>query len=196
MSSDEAGGAAGHDDESHEEVVYDLSDWDAELRATLGRLLDGEGVAHRWDQPASLASWMTPGAVSGPASPANVSDLLVVAGRHADVVEELIDELDHPDALAPEDDDGDDAGAEVLSSLYVAADVLCGAPGHAQGAEELFEAARAAGEVAAPYGLDPATWAELRGLAAALAQRLREGADEEVIAGAAGTLRQAVHPLV
>lgn len=186
----------GHDEVELDEVVYDLGDWEPERRVTLDRLLAGEGAAYRWDEAPSPASWMTPDAVSGPASPAFLSSQLAVAAEDADLVEELIDELDHPDALEVEDDDGDDAGAEVLSALYVAADVLSGAPGHAQAAEELLHASREVGEIEVPYGLDPDSWRELGRLAEALAQRLREGVDEETVIEAARMLREAVHPLV
>jgi hypothetical protein len=193
---DAGAGGDGSGDPGAGEVVYDLADWEPERRATLDRLLRGEGATYRWDQAASPASWMTPDAVSGPASPAFLSHELVVAEGDADLVEELIDELDHPDALDAEDDDGNDLGAEVLSALYVAADVLSGAPGHVQAAEDLLDAAGMVGEIEAPYGLDPVTWRELGRLGDQLARCLREGADEEAVVGAARALRQAVHPLV
>ncbi len=179
-----------------DEVVYDLADWEPELRATLDRLLDGEGVAHRWGQQSSPTSWMTPDAVSGPASPPFTSTQLVVAERDADLVEELIDELDHPDALEVEDDDGDDGGAEVMSALYITADMLASAPGNTQAAEELLEVTHAAGEVTVPYGLDPAVWTELVAMAERLAGCLREGADEDEVIETARLLRDALHPLV
>ncbi len=189
---DQADGAG--DDGLEDEVVYDLADWDEGRRRTLARLLSDEGVTYRWDLMAEPAT--SSGVTSGPQCPPSLSTELVVAERHADLVEELIDELDHPDALDAEEDDGDDVGAEVLSALYVAADVLCGAPAHAQAAEELLVAAGAVQELEAPYGLDPVTWGELEGLAHRLAGRLREGADDEAIVAAARALRQAVHPLV
>lgn len=183
-----------YDEVELDEVVYDLADWDEIQRRTLEGLLIDEGVSYRWDPMAEPAR--SDGVTSGPQGPLLLSAELVVGERDADLVEELIDAIDHPDALEAEDDDGDDEGAEVLSALYVAADVLCGAPGHAQGAEELLDATRAAGEVDPPYGLDQATWTELGRLAQHLAGRLREGADDQVVADAARALRQAVHPLV
>lgn len=186
---------SGGDFDRDDGVVYDLADWTPELRATLDRLLSAEGVACTWDDPAAPSSWMTPGAVTGPPSPAYLSTELVVADRHADLVEELIDELDYPDALAVEDDDGDDGGAELLSSLYVAADVLCGASGQAQAGDELLAATTAMDGMAAPYGLDPGTWDELGRRARHLAGLLAAG-DEEGVVEAARDLRQVVRPLV
>jgi hypothetical protein len=170
-------GGSGEDDE----VVYDLADWEPEQRSTLDRMLSAEGVASRW---------------SGPASPPQASDQLVVAERHADFVEELIDELDHPDALEVVDDDGDDGAAEVLSSLYVASDVLVGAPGNLAAAHELGEAVEAAMGLAVPYGLDPVAWDELRRRAGTLAERLGAGSGDDEVTDAARALRDAVRPFV
>lgn len=178
------------------EIVYDLSDWVPEQRATLEGMLVSEGVAYRWEGGQAASSWMAPGPVSGPSSPAHASDQLVVADRSSELVEELIDELDHPDALDVVDDDGDDGAPEVLSSLYVASDVLVSAPGNLAAASELAEALEAAEALALPYGLDPRAWEELRRRAGALAERLGAGADEGEVIDAARALRSAVHPLV
>lgn len=187
-----SGGGAGN----YDEVVYDLADWEPEQRTTLDGILAAEGVAYRWEGGVVASSWMAPGPVSGPDSPAYASDQLVVADRHADVVEELIDQLDHPDALDSIDDDGDDAAAGVLSSLYVASDVLASAPDNSAAAQELGEALATAQELALPYGLDPAAWDELRRRAATLAERLNRGDADDDVAGAARALRAAVRPLV
>jgi hypothetical protein len=186
--SDDAGAA--------DEVVYDLADWLPEQRSTLDGMLTAEGVAYRWEGGQSSSSWMAPGPVSGPGSPAQASDQLVVADRYGDLVEELIEELDHPDALDAVDDDGDDGAADVLSSLYVASDVLVSAPGNLAAASELGEALEAAQALAVPYGLDAAAWEELRRRAGMLAERLSSGGSDDEIADAARILRSAVQPLV
>lgn len=175
-------------------VVYDLSDWDPGQRSTLDRLLTGEGVAYHWDHDEAPASWMTPDAVSGPTSPPAMAGQLLVGVAHADLVEELIDEVDHPDALDVDDAD-DDGGGEVLSDLYVASDVLLGAPGSVTAIEDAQVAAAAASSSTAPYGLDDATWAEVRRRAGTLAEALAAG-DEERVVPAARALREAVRPLV
>ena len=185
--------SAGDDDD---EVLYDLADWEPEQRSTLDRILTAEGVAYRWEGGRGSSSWMAPGPVSGPASPPQASDQLVVAERHADVVEELIDELDHPDALEVVDDDGDDGAAEVLSSLYVAGDVLAGAPGNLAAAHDLAQAIDSAGGLAVPYGLDPTAWEELRRRAATLAEHLGAGGGDDEVVDAARALRDAVRPFV
>lgn len=158
-------------------VAYDLADWAPPLRTELSTALAAEGVAHEWDGPE-----------------------LVVGEAWADLVEQMVDDMDHPDALEPEDDD-DDGGAEVLSALYVASDLLLGDPHRAAAAADLATAAEAAAGMPAPYGLDGATWEEVRRRAGALAALLGEAeppgnTDEEQVVAAARSLRDAVRPLV
>lgn len=157
-----------------DEVVYDLSDWSPAQRIELEQLLAAEGLSGRWDAEGT-------------------GQLLVPEGG-ADLVEELIDEVDHPDALEPDDGD-DDGGGEVLSRLYVASDVLLGAPSHLAAIEEAREAAASTARMGPPYGLDAVTWDQLRRRSAALVDALALG-DEERVSAAAGALREVVRPLV
>lgn len=169
---------AGSDDGVDEHVVYDLSDWTVEQRARLEGVLSGEGLSWWWD-------------AAGAGVPAGQ---LVVAETCADVVEELIEEIDHPDALEV-DDSADDGGAEILSQLYLASDVLIAAPTNEVAAVEAQRAAQQAATIAAPYGLDDHTWTEVRRRSATLAEALASGLEASVV-GAARALRQAVRPLV
>ena len=155
-----------------DEVGYDLDDWQPHQRGELVAHLVGHGIAHRWEDGE-----------------------LVVRERDADVVEPLIDEVDHPDALDVEDDD-DDAAAELLSSLYVAADVLAGDPANPGAVLELCDAEREAGEVDAPYGVSPADWQEIRRRSTALTELLDAAEDEQAIRQSAKELRDLLHPLV
>jgi hypothetical protein len=157
-----------------DEVGYALADWGDGERHQLATALAGEGIASRWEQVE-----------------------LVVKEADADRVEELIDEIDNPDALDAEDE-GDDAdgGAEVLSTLYVAADVLHRDPGSAVAIVELLEASERASELGAPYGLDGDVWREVQARSDALADLLGAEAEEEQVMAAAKALRDAVHPLV
>jgi hypothetical protein len=172
-----AGDAAfGPDDDV---VAYDLADWVPLLRAELSTALGAQGVGHQWE-----------------------GTELVVPEASADLVEHLVDELDHPDALEVDDDADDDGGAEVLSTLYVASDLLVGDPHRAAAAAELQAAAAAAVDMPAPYGLDGATWEEVRRRATALAGLLGDtvlpggDVDEDAVVAAARSLREAVHHLV
>jgi hypothetical protein len=120
----------------------------------------------------------------------------VVPEEAADLAEELIEEVDAPDALVAEEDDGDDAGASVLSSLYVTSDVLVHDPDSSAAVVELLESVEAAGSLPLPYGLDGDQWAELLRRADELADLLGTDADAAEVAAAARRLRDAVRPLV
>ena len=103
--------------EGDDEVAYDLDDWDESDRESLSAALRAERIAFAWH-----------------------GDEVAVPERFADVAEELIDAIDHPDAI-DEDDEDDDGGAEVLGALYVASDVLTGDPGASGAVIELLELA-------------------------------------------------------
>ena len=162
---------AGGDD--GEEVGSDLADWTAEQREELVSSLAAEGVVARLEDTE-----------------------LVVAEADADLAEELIEEVDAPDALAPEDDDGDDAPARVLSSLYVTSDVLVHDPDSSAAVVELLESVEAAASLPLPYGLDGDQWSALLRTADELADLLGAAADASEVAVAARRLREAVRPLV
>lgn len=153
-------------------LSYDLVDWTPAQRSVLAAGLESEGVAHRWDDGE-----------------------LLVGEAAGDLVEVLLDQIDHPDALDVDDND-DDGGAEVLSALYVAGDLLLGDPHRAAAAADLREATSAASRMAAPYGLDDATWAEVRRRAEALVAVLDGDAGDDERTAAARALRQVVLPLV
>ncbi|MEX2659646.1 MAG: hypothetical protein WD232_08110 [Acidimicrobiales bacterium] len=156
-----------------DEIGYDLDDWVPEDRVILSDALRGERVAHEWR-----------------------GGEVVVPERFADVAEELIDAIDHPDALDADDDGDDDGGAELLSALYVASDVLAGDP-HASGAVvEVLELAPDLAGRSTPYGVDGRTWTAVLEQATGLAELLEEDADGDEVQGAAAALRRLVRPLV
>lgn len=161
-------------DEGGDEVEYDLADWSADEREQLVASLAAEGVAARIEEDA----------------------LLVVPEDAADLAEELIEEVDAPDALAAEEDDGDDDAARVLSSLYVTSDVLVHDPDSSAAVVELLESVEAAGSLPLPYGLDGDQWSSLLRTADELADLLGAAAEASEVAAAARRLRDAVRPLV
>jgi hypothetical protein len=154
-----------------DEVGYDLADWFPALRAELVAALADAGTPHRWD-----------------------GDELVVREVDAEHVDELIDRLDNPDALDEEEDDGA-VGADVLSALYVSADVLQHEPDDTTAVVELLEAVERAPEVP-PYGIEGTTWRAVLERAGALADSLGDDADPEDVVAAARALRELVRPLV
>jgi hypothetical protein len=155
-----------------DEVAYELSDWSTEQRNALDAALGAEGVAARWED-----------------------DEVVVGEADADLVEELIEEIDAPDALAVEED-GDDEAARVLSSLYVTADVLSRDPESSVAVVELLESTEAAGSLGLPYGIDGDVWRDILRTADLVADLLGADADAAEVAVAARNLRDAVRPLV
>lgn len=158
--------------EGDEEIAYDLDDWDAADRDVLSAGLSAERVPHEWH-----------------------GDEVVVPERFADVAEELIDAIDHPDAL-DEDDEDDDGGAEVLSALYVASDVLHGDPGASGAVIEVIELAPGVQERPAPYGVDGRTWSAVQQATATLAALLDADGDADEVVPAAGALRAVLKTLV
>jgi hypothetical protein len=162
---------AGGDDA--DEVAYDLADWTVAQREELVAALAAEGVVARLEDGE-----------------------LVVPEDAADLAEELIEEVDAPDALASEDDDGDDEAARVLSSLYVTSDVLVHDPDSSHAVVELLESVEEAGSLSLPYGLDGDQWSALLRTADELADLLGADAEDEEVAAAARRLREAVRPLV
>ena len=158
--------------EDGDEVGYDLADWSAEQREELVASLAAEGVVARLEDTE-----------------------LVVAEADVTVAEELIEEIDAPDALDAEED-GDDEAARVLSSLYVTSDVLVHDPDSSAAVVELLESVEAAADLPLPYGLDGDVWSGLLRVADELADLLGAAADDEDVAAAARRLRDAVRPLV
>lgn len=161
-----------HLDPTDDEVGYDLDDWEPSSRGELVTALAAHGIAHRWEDGE-----------------------LVVRERDADVVEPIIDEIDNPDALEEEDDD-DDAAAELLSSLYVAADVLAGDHANPGAVIDLCRAEADAQEMDAPYGVAIETWAEIKRRAGVVAELLDDNTDEDAVRLAARELRDLLHSLV
>jgi hypothetical protein len=164
----------GVDDDEVEGVAFDLADWSPELRAQLEERLEGEGIAWAWED-----------------------DELVVEVGDDDRVEVLIEELDFPDALDPEAaGEDDDGAAEVMSTLFVAADRLSGDPTASTAVVEAIEAAESAGALDAPYGVDAAAWSGVVERAQVLAEALGGDTEDEVVVAAARALRDALRPYV
>jgi hypothetical protein len=154
-----------------DEVGYDLADWDDAERAVLIDALAAEAIPSRWE---ALE--------------------LVVREADTERVEQLIDDIDS--GAIDEDDPDSDGGAELLSSLYVASDVLQHDAGAAMAVVELLEAADQVAELGPPYGVDGDLWRELQRRTDVLASRLGDEASDEDVMAAARDLREAVRPLV
>jgi hypothetical protein len=168
-------GEGDHGDETDvEEVVFDLADWDADLRVLLDRTLDAQRIPRLWD-----------------------GGDLIVPPPFEDRVTDLIEEIDFPDALDPdEDDDGDDAAPELMSVLYVGADRLVANPAHPVAIVEVLEAVERIAGVGSPFGIEEATWEAIVEWAEELADALGQDAEDEVISATARQLRDRLRPYV
>jgi hypothetical protein len=155
-----------------DEVGYDLADWGDGERHQLATSLAGEQIPCRWE------------AIE-----------LVVREADADRVEELIDEIDNPDHLDEEEDDGDE-GADLLSTLYVSADVLRHDAQASVAIVELLDAVERSADMQPPYGLDGDVWREVLRRAEHLAGLLGDQAADVEVMDAAKALREVVHTLV
>jgi hypothetical protein len=89
-----------------------------------------------------------------------------------------------------------EAGAELLSKLYVSADVLQHDGNSAAAVLELLEAAEQTAELGPPYGVDGDLWRDLLDKVGTVADLLGAEAPEEDVMAAARALREAVRPLV
>lgn len=158
--------------EGDDEVGYDLDDWGPVEWEALTSALLAERVAHEWRE-----------------------DEVVVPERWADLTEELIDAIDHPDALDL-DDAVDDGGADLLGNLYVAADVLSGDPAASGAVIEVLELAPVVAGRRPPYGIDGVTWTSVAEQLSQLAGLLEADADDEEVQSVAGALRSLLRPLV
>ena len=160
-------------DPDAEQVVYELSDWEAGLREKLVRLLDESAVPYAWDENQDL----------------------VVNAVDEDEVERLLDQVEYPDAL-PEGDDGGTDAQDVMSTLFVAADRLIHDPDDRDGTIEGVEAARAAEALELPYGFEPRAWATVLERTRALRETLEGDSTDDQVVEVATALRNLLRQYV
>lgn len=159
-------------------VVYELDEWSADLRGELDTRLAAEGIEHQWEseEGAEVKYDFTPG------QPWEIGTDLVVGTSDEDRVDDLLDEIESRDALAPVEDDGADAANyEVMSRLYVAADRLKDDPDDLSLAGDFFDAADAVQSTPAPFGIDDGVWRRVQELTAEITQALESEEPDEVV---------------
>lgn len=157
-------------EEGGDEIVYDLSAWADDEREALGERLIGAGLAFTWEDDGSL----------------------VVPSSAEEQVEELMDDIEFPDALAAEDDDAnDERAAEVLSELFLATDRLMRDPESAEGTDGLIAALDMSAVAGVPFGIDAGSWREVVDQCSAVRVMLaNQDPDLAEIAGASAVVRQ------
>ena len=109
-------------------------------------------------------------------------DILVVAAKDEVAVEALLDAIEYPDALPPDedaDDEEDEASFELMSDLFVAADRLKHNPRDPEGIAGLASFVSDATPEQPPFGIEPAVWVSAVVQANDLADRLAGSADED-----------------
>jgi hypothetical protein len=193
------------DPEGTDVIVYELGDWTTEQRHELQQRLDGDGIEHQWEV-----------AEDADQDDAFEATDLVVGERHEQVVDALLDEIEHPHALEAVDDSAagaaagaggeggedsaddadDEATYDVISHLYVAADRLKDDPEDLALAGEFFDASDAARAISLPFGFDPDVWAKVRELATAIAAALEDDASDGTVAPRAQELRDLLFDFV
>jgi hypothetical protein len=173
-------------DSPEDEVVYELDDWPVEARVKLTATFTELGIPARWEPGLTIAVL-------------EADD--EVAERVLDELEEELaddeDWVDVEDELEGDDGSSDSAAQAAMGDLFVAADRLMHEPADEDVAGDLVEAGTVV-EAAPrpPFGIDAGLWSKVRELSAVVRGDLDAGADEEVVAQDARTLRDTLRPLV
>jgi hypothetical protein len=168
-----------------EEVVYELAEWDPDLRQQLSKALSHEGIHFEWEGDGDLIVWES--------DADRVDSILDELEDAEDVDEDRSDELPPVDS---DDDDGAGEAAEVLGDLFVAADRLMHAPADARLAADAADVAGVVVGLGTPYGFAPREWERVVGLAGALREAIEDAPDDEEIAVAARDVRELLRRFV
>jgi hypothetical protein len=163
-------------DPARDQVAYDMSEWEDDQLSSLADALAAAGIDYSWD---------------------SATDELFVYADDEEAADELFDRVAHPDQLDAEADDGA-GGAELLGSIFVAADRLQHDGGDTEGTLAMVKAAMAveAGEPA-PYGVDPKQWDHVCERVTELGDLLSEDTvDEDEVEDRSRDLRTALRPFV
>jgi hypothetical protein len=100
-------------------------------------------------------------------------------------------------ALVPAPADVDDeAGYNMLSDLFVAADRLSRDPSDLALCGDAVDAAAPVRDMAAPFGVDEGTWNRIQQLMATLVEAIEGEADDAVVGECAAKLSAVLRPLM
>jgi hypothetical protein len=147
------------------ELVYELPEWTREQRDELTRALTGDGISHTWEGD---------------------NDLIVdsVDQRRVDAI---LDEAEVPAEPVLAGGTGED-DYQAISDLFGVCDRLARRPADKELRAETQSAVARLGALSIPYGVADADWWLLRSRAAALAEGLDSGVDDEAVAEQSATL--------
>ena len=185
------------DEGDHDSLVYELADWEPEMRARLDLVLKSRGIAYQWERVGELYEG-DEFTTAGDPQEWEVATNLVIAEADEEAVDALMDEVEFPMALQGTDDEGadDEASYQRMANLFNAADKLMHDPRDVSIAGEFIDASDAAKEGPPPFGVDGDLWAEVQRQAGALSAQLDAESDDETVETLARDLRNLLHPLV
>lgn len=128
-------------DSEKETMVYELAEYNDELRTRLTELLGGEAIPHEFDAEGDL----------------------VVHEEDEDAVDEVFDKLEAPPEVTYEFGDGIDGvdAHDVLSALFLAVTRLRKNAGDARNVSEFGRNVDTAEQLALPFGFNGADWRAL-----------------------------------
>lgn len=177
-------------DGDHDSLIYELADWEPEMRARVDLLLRTRGIAYRWERVGELYEGDEFTTAGDPAE-WEVATNLVIAEADEEVVDSILDEVEFPMALEATDDDSgeDEANYELMASLFNASDKLMHDPGDVGTVGEFIDAADAVKSSPPPFGVDGDVWAEIQRQAGALSAHLDADGDHEMASTLARDLR-------
>jgi hypothetical protein len=161
-------------------VSYELDEWEDDERERLSELLAQQGIAHLWD-----------------------GTTLMIHADDEQLADAVMDAVEYPDALdaedVEEDDDGEGGagGAEMLSELFIAADVLQRDPTDTDAWQRLGDVLDESHPDSPPFGVDAAIWRDVMERGEALEELLdADTLDEDAVIEHANALRSRLRPLV
>jgi hypothetical protein len=167
--------AAVTEEDSQEEVLYDLTEWPSSERARLDTLLAAGGVPHRYEDDGLT---------------------LVIARRDEPLVETLLDQAENPDALEV-GGEGDESSSETLAGFFLAASRLRKDPLDPDGIAALLEVLDVSENAPPPFGVSTTLWQNMIDEADLIADSL---ADDEIdiakVIEHASVLRNLARPFV
>ena len=155
------------------DVDYDLSHWTEPVLVEAERRLEEAGIEHGWEAGA----------------------VLIAFDGDVDEINALLEDLENPEALPPEEDDGGLDG-QILGDLFLAADRLQRDPSDGSAVQRLVVTLQRAEGGGVPYGVDPSTWMRARALGETIRSRLASGDLAISVQDLARELRTLLHPLV
>jgi hypothetical protein len=165
-------------DPDADKTLYELSEWSDTEATRLAAELDEAEILYDFDMEGNL----------------------LVLADDEDRVEEILDAIEFPDALRPDDDEepGDGLEAqEVLSALFIASDRLRKNAKDSNGVLGLVDAAERAETMRLPFGFEPKVWQQIVASAVELRDLIEDDDSlDDDIEATADTMRQFLSTLV